>query len=315
MSTLIAITASGVFQLERSGARPEKGPSDVTFTASDGESILAVSRAGVLWQRDAHGGWRQLAERTVPDEIWSFGADARLPGRLYLGVSPALVYRSDDRGETWTACESLKSMPGYETWTFPPPPHIPHVRSIAIDPERVGGLYIGVEEGGVYRSPDGGDTWEGLNDGLYWDVHNVRPAADGEELYATTGAGFHRSDDAGQHWGHVTQGIAPHRYTMPLLLSQTSGRLFTAAAAGPPPTWSQGVNGALFRSDDAGRSWQRLLTGLPPQFERMPAGLIEDDSGRVAIACGGDVFLSDDAGDHWSTIADGLPPVRALVAV
>lgn len=312
MSELLAATVQGVFTIQPGGARLEEGPLGVHFLARGADATYAVADDGSLWRRDA-GGWRLLNGRTVDDEIWSFNADLRSPGRLYLGVSPALVYRSDDEGATWTACDSLRRMPGYETWTFPPPPHIPHVRSITPDPRVAGGVYIGVEEGGVFRSPDGGNTWESLNDGLYWDVHTVVPDDLGPDVYATTGAGFHYSSDSGAHWEHVP---LPHRYTVPLLATRARYRsLLTVAAEGPPPTWSDGVNGAIYKSSDGGRSWRKLTRGLPEKLDRMASCLIEDDSGRITAAIGGRILLSDDGGEGWQAIAENLPDVRSLVAV
>jgi photosystem II stability/assembly factor-like uncharacterized protein len=313
MSELLAGGAAGVWRIDRNSAQLEDGPRDIAFMSQGADATFAVSRAAALWRRPRGGSWQLISERAVPDEVYSIGADPKLPGRLWLGVSPALVYRSNDEGASWTACDSLKRVPGYDTWTFPPPPHIPHVRSIAADPKHPGAVYIGVEEGGIYRSADGGETWESLNDGLYWDVHTVAPPAEGADLYATTGAGFHRSDDAGKHWRHVTQGI-DRRYTVPLLASrQKPGRLFTAAAMGPPPTWRDGLNGALYRSDDAGQAWRRLSNGLPERFDVMVSGLVEDENGRVYAAAGGQVFVSEDGGESWNIAAEGLPVLSALV--
>jgi photosystem II stability/assembly factor-like uncharacterized protein len=311
MRQLLAGTSAGVLRIDEYGATPEDGPAAVAFMAHAWQAYFALTPQGVLWVREPDDGWVPVGPRTVEDEAWAFGVDPRLEARMYLGVSPALLYRSDDEGDKWTACESVKRIPGYETWTFPPPPHIPHVRSIAADPGTPGAVYIGVEAGGVYRSPDGGDSWQGLNEGLYWDVH-TGVAGEGAELYATTGAGFHRSDDGGASWRQVTDGIE-RRYTVPLLaLRSRPGRLVTAAAAGPPPTWSRGVDCALYGSDDAGRSWRRLERGLPHRFEVMVGALVEDDAGGIYAAAGDGILLSEDGGDSWRSFGRGLPAVRAL---
>jgi photosystem II stability/assembly factor-like uncharacterized protein len=312
MPDLLAATTDGIFEIRGVETRREDGPQSVHFLSRGPAAVYAVADDGALWRR-AMGHWALLNSQPIHDEVWSFAADPHLGGRLYLGVSPAMFYCSRDEGSTWTACESVKRIPGYETWTFPPPPHIPHVRSIAPDPAVYGGVYIGVEEGGVYRSHDGGDTWEGLNEGLYWDVHTVVPAKSSHELYATTGAGFHYSADGGGHWTHVPLG---HRYTVPLLAPPwRDGLLLTVTAEGPPPTWSQGVNGAVYRSEDAGRTWRRAEKGLPPALDWMASALICDDESCVYAAVGGSILVSDDAGESWRTLLEGLPGVRALVAI
>jgi photosystem II stability/assembly factor-like uncharacterized protein len=176
-------------------------------------------------------------------------------------------------------------------------------------------VYIGVEEGGIYRSADEGETWESLNEGLYWDVHTVTPAPDGTRLYATTGRGFYRSDDGGEHWRHLMTGL-DRRYTVPLVASrQRPGRLYTAAAAGPPPGWRQGANAALYRSDDGGERWLRLGQGLPPQFDAMVWQVAVDAAETVYIAAGHELFGSHDTGESWQRLAEELPTVQALAVV
>jgi hypothetical protein len=287
----------------------------MAFLTHAHEAIVVMTQEGALWRRTGADGWQLVHERPVAEEVWALAADARVPGRLYLGVSPALLYWSDDGGANWRACEAIRRIPGYERWTFPPPPHIPHVRWVAPDPQVVGAVYIGVEEGGIYRSADQGETWESLNEGLYWDVHTVTPAPEGTRLYATTGRGFYRSDDGGHHWCHCMTGL-DRRYTVPLVASrQRPGRLYTAAAAGPPPGWRQGANAALYCSDDGGEHWLRLGQGLPPQFDAMVRQIAVDDAGAVYIAAGHELFGSHDAGESWQRLAGELPTVQALVVV
>ena len=213
------------------------------------------------------------------------------------------------------ACEAIRRISGYERWTFPPPPHIPHVRSVAPDPQVVGAVYIGVEEGGIYRSADRGETWESLNEGLYWDIHTVTPAPDGTSLYATTGRGFYRSDDGGRRWQQLMRGLDRH-YTVPLVASRLRpGRLYTAAAASPPPGWRQGANAAVYRTDDGGEHWVPLEKGLPPRFDTMVRHIAVDDQDTVYIAAGDELFVSQDGGDSWRRRAGDLPTVKALSVV
>ena len=316
MSELLIGTNNGVLRLGHDGnLQREEGPPTVAFMTCAHEAVMVVTQEGALWRRTGADGWQLVHERPVTEDVWAFAADPRVPGRLYLGVSPALLYWSDDGGTNWRACEAIRRIPGYERWTFPPPPHIPHVRSVVPDPQVIGAVYIGVEEGGIYRSADEGETWESLNEGLYWDVHTVTPAPDGTRLYATTGRGFYRSDDGGEHWRHLMTGL-DRRYTVPLVASrQRPGRLYTAAAAGPPPGWCQGANAALYRSDDGGEHWLRLGQGLPPQFDAMVRQVAVDDTETVYIAAGHELFGSHDTGESWQRLAGDLPLVQALAVV
>ncbi len=312
MLRLLAGTTEGVFRVTDGGAVREETLPAARFLSRSARAVFALTAENAVWSRGSDGEWTCLNPHAVDEEVWAFAADPRLPDRLYLGVSPAMLYRSDDGGVSWTACDSLREIPGYESWTFPPPPHIPHVRSIAADPAVTGGVYIGVEEGGVFRSPNGGRTWLSLNEGLYWDVHTVTPAA-GETLYATTGNGFYRSDDRGDRWAHYAGGL-DRGYTVAFAVSPANPALiFTAAAATPPPGWRNGANAALYRSVDGGEHWEQLRDGLPDRFERMVGALVAADDRQVAAAAGGTLFCSDDRGERWRVLADGLHAVQALL--
>ena len=230
MPKLFVGTDGGVFVLTHDGqaAEREEGPQSVSFLAVGQERLYAISgqennttqvsssSGGALWERTGESGWNLVNQSPVQERVWSFAADSRVPGRLYIGVGPAMLHISDDGGASWTACNALRSIPGYDTWSFPPPPHIPHVRSIAPDPNVAGAVYIGVEEGGVYRSADRGLTWENLNEGLYSDVHTVAPTGKEGRMYATTGTGFHRKVCGPARWWRKS---SAHQ-TAPLCWSQ-----------------------------------------------------------------------------------------------
>ncbi len=254
------------------------------------------------------------------EECWAIAASPAVKDRLFVGSSHARLFRSDDRGRTFTECNGFLKIPGRERWTFPPPPHVPHVRSIAFDPHEPSTIYVGVEEGGVFRSRDGGGTFEALNDGLYWDVHTVAvDPLDSRRLYATTGGGFYRSNNAGKSWHRVTHGI--HRsYTIPLLVD-AAGRetIFTAAAAGPPPTWSikpSGADAFLFRSDDCGETF--IGCSAEQSFGRamlMRMRADPENGGFFAVCTDGRVIRASADGNLLDTIAEKLPPAYDLATI
>ena len=247
------------------------------------------------------------------EEVWAVAASPAVKDCVYIGTSHARLFRSEDRGRMFKECAGFLKIPGRERWTFPPPPHVPHVRSIAFDPHEPSAMYVGVEEGGVFRSRDGGATFETLNEGLYWDVHTVAvDSRDSRRLYATTGDGFFLSTDAGKSWDQVTDGLS-RSYTIPLLVhSNGNESIFTAAAAGPPPTWASGPTGAdalLFRSDDHGTSFSAISSesgfgrGMLMRLRPDP-----ETGGFFAVSNDGAIVRGSADGTILSTISDQLPP-------
>jgi photosystem II stability/assembly factor-like uncharacterized protein len=270
--------------------------------------------------RSTDGGrtWTDISPASARDEeVWAVAASPAVKDRVFAGTSHARLLRSDDRGRTFHECKSFLAIPGRERWSFPPPPHIPHVRSIAFDPRDPDAMYVGVEEGGVFRSRDGGASFEPLNDGLYTDVHTVAvDPRDSRRLYATTGRGFYLSQDAGRSWRHMRDGIT-RSYTVPLLIGgDGADTIFTAAAAGPPPTWSSSRGGAhamLFRSDDRGISFAAVETvsawgrGMVMRLRRDPEG-----GAFFGVTNDGNVIRATEGGSAAVSIAEKLPPAYDL---
>ena len=325
-------TAKGIVILDpsRAGAPPLMvlaDPSAVWCMAQDAVDpalIYAGSTEHVrgkgMLARSADGGrtWTDATPALArEEEVWSVAASPAVKDRVFIGTSHARLFRSDDRGRVFKECDGFLKIPGRERWTFPPPPHIPHVRSIAFDPHEPSAMYVGVEDGGIYRSRNDGVSFEPLNEGLYWDVHTVAvDSRDSLRLYATTGNGFYLSADAGKSWQHVTRGIN-RTYTVPLLVNRADSEdIFTAAAMGPPPTWRVGPTGAdatLFRSGNRGESFtaisadQRFGRGMVMRLKTDP-----DSGGFFAVCNDGVIVRASADGSSLETIAEKLPPAYDL---
>jgi len=286
--------------------------------------LIAHGRAVFARSTDSGRTWVETVPKQArEEEIWAMAASPEVAGQLFVGTSHGRLLRSDDRGRTFHELTGFLKVGGRDRWSFPPSPHIPHVRSIAFDPNLPALMYVGVEEGGVFRTDDGGLSFASLNSGLYDDVHTV--AVDPENsrrLYATTGRGFYVSSNAGGSWRHVKAGF--HRsYTVPLLVAgKEHPAIFTAAAASPPPMWRVGARGAdsaMFRSDDRGESFYSVERGaganrgMVMRFRALPDG----DGDFFAVSDDGTVTRNVVNGEESApvTIAEKLPPAYDLVVV
>ncbi len=294
------------------------------YAGATGFATMGNARGKGSLARSNDGGktWTDITPSLARDEdVWALATPPDVPGEVFIGTSHARLFRSRTAGGGFVECRKFLEVPGRDRWTFPPPPHIPHVRSIVFDRKDPATMYFGVEEGGVIRSRDRGETFEVLNQGLYCDVHTIAiDPEDSRRLYATTGGGFYRSEDAGASWRHITQGLK-RTYTIPVLVDrQHPGIVYTAAAAGPPPMWQMGAAGAdamMFRSDDRGLSFAPIEDASGPARGMMMrfAGDPGDAGGFFAVRTDGTVVRARNRGQTVSCIAEKLPAAYDLVAI
>jgi photosystem II stability/assembly factor-like uncharacterized protein len=297
---------------------------NLIYAGATGFAAMGNARGKGTLARSSDGGktWTDITPQAARDEdVWAIATPRDTPREVFIGTSHARLFRSLDAGRSFAECKAFLEVPGRDRWSFPPPPHIPHVRSIVFDPRDSSTLYVGVEEGGVIRSRDRGETFEVLNHGIYTDVHTIAIAPeDRNRLYATTGSGFYLSESGGSSWRHVTQGIS-RSYTVPMLVDDTdSGAIYVAAAAGPPPTWRMGEHGAdalMFRSLDRGNSFEPVagengpMRAMIMRFAADPA-----EAGRFfAVTTEGAVTRVSKQGESIVPVAEKLPPAYDLVAI
>lgn len=224
--------------------------------------------------------------RTAPSiqALTTAGAQTVYAGSFGMGV-----FRSDDRGSSWTSVNTGLSDP--------------FILSLATG--RDGTVYAGTFRGGVFRSRDSGKSWQPVNSGLKRLEVKALLIQDGT-IYAGTGDGLYRMQEGADRWTVVTKG-----------LDET---LVHSIALAPDRTLYVGTSGrGLFRYKPNSSEWQRLSHGLVDH-----EGLIENFIRALAIdknqtlyagTFDGGVFLSKDRGTTWRPISRALPndSIRGIV--
>ncbi|MGB5755574.1 MAG: hypothetical protein WBM50_01560 [Acidimicrobiales bacterium] len=328
---LLAGTTKGVFVVDHEGSTRTLDAANVRdLTMVDGR-IFAGSASGLFASDD--GGRTWSTPRLEGYEVWQVRAAGN--GLLYAGTEPARLFRSNDRGDTWTEIESFAALPEAANWCVPLDPPLPgRARALVIDEHDPDRIWVGVEVGGVARTTDGGQTWTVDLPGDNPDLHMMyaHPTEPGV-LFITTGygrfdhiaeelegnAGVFRSDDYGETWEYAWKGITP-RYSRPMCIDRRSPYSLTVASA--PTAFSRhsddsGALAALFRSDDQGRSWRSLCDDAHSPSQANFHGLIvdPDEVGGVLVGTDtGEVWrVSSDA--RWTELGAGLPLVWSLATV
>ncbi len=294
--------------------------------------------AHVHRSRDLGEGWELLEAAPHYDDerglkaIWFLAAGpASEPQRLYAGIEPAGLFVSDDAGASWHGVASLNE---HETSTSWQPAGGGLARhAIQHDPRDPRRIYCALSAGGVNRSDDGGVTWMPKNDGTRADflpdrypphgqcvhkliVHPARP----DRLYQQNHCGVYRSDDRGDSWTEITDGL-PSDFGYALATDPRSADvLFTIPEESSHMRATVDGRLRVYRTDDAGATWRPLVGGLPQEHAYVSVlrdAMTNDMLEPVGVYFGtssGQLFASADAGETWSMVAGFLPKILSVTA-
>jgi photosystem II stability/assembly factor-like uncharacterized protein len=279
-----------------------------------GPAVWWSDDLGASWEHSSAGLTYGDAGPAV-EEVWSLawgGEDTP----LYAGVDPAGLFRSADLGETWEHMPALREHPSRASWQ-PTKAGLP-LHAVLTHPDAPRTLWAAVGGGGVYRTADGGDSWERLPDAGGPAVLGLAlaPGRGGPRLYQQGRDGVYRSDDGGASWLDVSAGL-PCRHGFPLAVHPRDPE---TAYVVPREDAPGGGGLAVWRTRRAGRDWVRLDRGLPdgPVHARvLRRGLATDDlepAGVYLATSSGQLFASADEGETWRTVAPYLPPILSLTA-
>jgi len=306
-----------------------------------GAFILTSNEKREDWKVEGpfFGGW----------EIYHVTGTPTDPDRLYASQSSGwfgqVMQRSNDAGKTWEAVGNefaYQGMPGTHKW-YDGSQHpwefkrVWHIEPSFTDPDL---LYAGVEDAGLFRSADGGTSWQELDGLRKVKADQWQPGAGGMCLHtillspddpnrmfvAISAAGAFRSTDAGETWrpvnrglrsdnelpegtaevGHCVHSIAMHRSRPNILFMQKH--------------WD------VMRSDNGGDSWQEVSGNLPSDFGFPIAVHAHEPNTIYVIPIKSDsehyppdgklrVYRSKTGGDQWEALTNGLPQSNCYINV
>lgn len=277
--------------------------------------------------------------RAVDHTFWLSPGLPSQPGLWWAGTSPHGLFRSQDGGVTWSGIEGFNrdlvariGTIGQDT----PDGAVTH--SILVDPRDPAHLYVGLSGGGSFESLDGGASWRALNSGVaatflpdkdpeighdphIMALHPLKP----DRLYQQNHCGIYRLDRPGDVWTRIGMNMPKTvgDIGFPLVLHPRDPDTLWVIPMDGTTVWprtSPGGKPAVYRSRNAGKSWERQDAGLPMRdaWLTIKRQAFDDDGGEpLGLYFGttsGEIWMSTDEGKRWRCLARHLPEIYTVQA-
>lgn len=251
---------------------------NVTIDWRNPEIIYAtMAETGICKSTNAGATWAPVVTGAQFNASGPLIVSATGQPEVFAGSKLKGLFKSTDAGGTWESSSDGMSLV---------------VITIAIDPATPNRMYAGTVGGGVFRSEDGGEHWQ--NSGLTNSVilHLAIDPQQTSIVYAAGSAGMYRSGDGGLTWAEAGQRV-------PYVLSMLTD------AQNPQTLYLGGISGILYKSDNAGQTWNLANSGLP--YYTVIALALDPVSGAIYASLDQrGIYKSLDAGKSWTLTDDSL---------
>jgi photosystem II stability/assembly factor-like uncharacterized protein len=261
--------------------------------------------------------------------VWHLEPSPLERDTLFAGVQDAALFRSVDGGTTWEELPALRQHGTGPDWA--PGAGGMCLHTIVIDPKDPSRMFVAISAAGVFRTSDGGKSWEPVNRGLRSEhipdpdaevghcVHRIalNPARP-DTLFMQKHWDVMRSDDGGDSWREIS-GNLPSDFGFPIAVhSHEPDTVYVVPIKSDSEHYPPEGKLRVYRSRTGGDEWEALTNGLPQEdcyvnvLRDAMAVDVMDPCGLYFGTTGGQVYASADAGDSWELIVGNLPSVLSV---
>ena len=313
--------------------------------------VLVGTRKGafILTSDGKRQNWQVDGPHFAGFEMYHLKGSPLDPNRIYASQCSAwfgqLIQRSNDGGKSWEPVGNkflYDGIPGTHQW-YDGTPHpwefkrVWHLEPSLTDPETV---YAGVEDAAMFKTTDGGLTWNELSglrghgSGSQWTpgaggmgLHTILidPTNPRRMFIAISAAGAFRTDDGGTTWKPINKGLSSLHIPDPVAEVGHCVHRIALHPSNPNRLFMQ-KHWDVLRTDNAGEQWEEISGNLPTDFgfvidvhAHEPNTIyvvpIKSDSEHFPMDGKLQVFRSRTGGNEWEALTDGLPQSNCYVNI
>ncbi|OZM70933.1 glycosyl hydrolase [Amycolatopsis antarctica] len=298
-----------------------------------GLSVFTSDDLGENWSEPEHAPVAFPADTEEALEgVWQLvPGNADEPGVVYAGVEPSALFRSEDGGRSFELVRGLWDHPHRKEWT--PGGGGKAIHTVIPHPTDHRRMTVAMSTGGVYRTADGGASWQARNKGIGAGflpdeepefgqcVHKVAMnPAQPERYFLQNHGGVYRSDDDADTWTSIADGL-PADFGFPVVVHPHKPEVvYNFPLQADVHRFTPDARCRVYRSEDAGKSWNALGRGLPEDgfySVVLRDAMCTDDAETAGVYFGtrsGEVWASADEGENWASVARNLPDVLCVRA-
>lgn len=261
--------------------------------------VYAGADVGLCVSQDTGNTWTRVDSPFNGQTVWKVAVDPANARRIFVGTgapSRAALWRTLDGGQTWE--RAPVDIPEFCAGV-----NRPRLLAFAFDPTDPRQLWFGLEEGGLFHSQDGGDSWDRVDSRLPYDFHTDIHAIQVLANHGSTTVvvvcvnAIYRSSDRGATWTGMLPNDAYGLYYARALCAPTGSEatLYLSISDGTPGTTSR-----ILVSHDAAASWE--LLPLPQQPNSCIWAIATNPADPQQIVAGtkyGHLFTSTNGGRGW----------------